>query len=1064
MNKLSKRAISILVIATFLLSMIPIMPAIAAPITIDEPTSEDYIWTEDSGLDVVYSPVEARFGSYSAFAPRGAGNPGLEISWSTDGDFAVRLGDLDTLTYWSMLINNLAVNPQDAIIVLAIDVDGNGVYTHGSGGDDYLFGEPFYFETGDGSGYTPAYDIWSEIDALDEDFLFWDRAADARNSSALKNLQWYIDNIDSGNVSDPRTIALVTDLSQDNVDITADSMVIGIYLEAGGLTLGGAPDDYNEVYIDDLTVNDVVFPIEPVNVVYVGDEITVSGTGVTSGVVVSIYWDVVTTVGLISTTPANPDGSYDAEFDIPDTIAGPHWIWVKDPNTGLTARSGIMYVKPVVEVSPTSGVIDDPITLTGGGFAPDTTVTVIFNDVDLLTVDTDAWGAFTTSFDVPELGDLGYDVDAWDGNGYTATDVFTVGPALTFDEVSGPVGSVVSVSGRGFSEVGDTEVDTVTLGGTACEVLDGPILIDTDGTFELEFIVPVVTEVDDYDVVISDNETLSSTLEYEVDGLSEIVISPTYGAPGATITITGSNFTQISGTEVAVVLGGDTLVTATTDGNGAFSDTFISPAVAFLTYDVTATDEYFIDATDSFKVGLIALIVNPTSGEAGTKIAITGIGFEPSGNYNLSFGSKLYEDYTDGVGSTGVSGTGAITDNFYIPNVAPGVYSLTIVDQAENELVTQFTVTESSTASLDPAVAPNNYNISISGYNFADIADGALDFVIYNSTYELDIDVLQDPTPSAAVTNDDGNFTAYWMVPTVDSEDLALGDYTINITDSEDLLVQLDFSVVAARVQVTPRKALFDRGNQISFDISNDFDLPESYIEIYSPDDTLYWITEDFTGVWVLIDDLYTVPYYRQTANQNPMELASDAPLGTWTYFFYDIDDEELMNGTFAVGASTAAQVDALLEDVRSDISGLAEDLAGVTDDMADDLNALSGEIAGVASNLANLADDIVSDLAGDIADATDAGNAALNAVEDLADSMTDLGNAVSDIADIASDSAVASQSAADAANDAVQAAQDAKDSASGLTTLVYGAIGASLIAALAAIVSLMQISKRIAG
>ena len=36
--------------------------------------------------------------------------------------------------------------------------------------------------------------------------------------------------------------------------------------------------------------------------------------------------------------------------------------------------------------------------------------------------------------------------------------------------------------------------------------------------------------------------------------------------------------------------------------------------------------------------------------------------------------------------------------------------------------------------------------------------------------------------------------------------------------------------------------------------------------------------------------------------------------------------------------------------------------------------------------------------------------------------------------------------------------------SASGLTTLVYGAIGASLIAALAAIVSLMQISKRIAG
>ena len=38
------------------------------------------------------------------------------------------------------------------------------------------------------------------------------------------------------------------------------------------------------------------------------------------------------------------------------------------------------------------------------------------------------------------------------------------------------------------------------------------------------------------------------------------------------------------------------------------------------------------------------------------------------------------------------------------------------------------------------------------------------------------------------------------------------------------------------------------------------------------------------------------------------------------------------------------------------------------------------------------------------------------------------------------------------------------EESISGLTTLVYGAMGASLIAALAAIVSLMQISRRFAG
>ena len=55
-------------------------------------------------------------------------------------------------------------------------------------------------------------------------------------------------------------------------------------------------------------------------------------------------------------------------------------------------------------------------------------------------------------------------------------------------------------------------------------------------------------------------------------------------------------------------------------------------------------------------------------------------------------------------------------------------------------------------------------------------------------------------------------------------------------------------------------------------------------------------------------------------------------------------------------------------------------------------------------------------------------------------------------------------KAAADAATDVKDAVETTQRQTSGLTTLVYGAIGASLIAALAAIVSLMQISRRIAG
>jgi len=436
-------------------------------------------------------------------------------------------------------------------------------------------------------------------------------------------------------------------------------------------------------------------------------------------------------------------------------------------------------------------------------------------------------------------------------------------------------------------------------------------------------------------------------------------------------------------------------------------------------------------------------------------LSITGIGFEP-GSYNLTFGDEENADYGT------VSGGEAIADTFWIPNVTPGVYEVLIVDSSDNELTAHFTVTDMSHASMDPTIAPNEYNITISGYNFADDAE-PVDFRIYNSTDDWDMDVLNDPGAIPTETDSDGNFTGYWIVP--DDSILSLGDYTVNITGDKGLMVQLTFSIVAARVDVTTSKPLFDRGNTVKFDISNDFDLPDSYLKIYSPDDTLWWITDDLIDeVWIQPNTLYTVPYYRQTANENPMDLASDAPLGTWTYIFYDADNEELMNGTFAVGPSTAAQVDELLDEVRSDIESLAVDVAGVTDDIQDDIDALSSDIGDVASDVDGLKDEIVGGLADDIASATAAANAAGDAIDDLENSLDNLKDSVGDIADTADSAESAANAAADAASDAASAAEDASSAASGLTTLVYGAIGASLIAALAAIVSLMQISKKIAG
>ncbi|KKK50266.1 hypothetical protein LCGC14_3126750, partial [marine sediment metagenome] len=68
-------------------------------------------------------------------------------------------------------------------------------------------------------------------------------------------------------------------------------------------------------------------------VVY-NDELSVYGSGVTAGADVSVYWDLLTSDGLLNTTDGNPDGTFDLTIDIPSDLAGNHYLWARDESTG----------------------------------------------------------------------------------------------------------------------------------------------------------------------------------------------------------------------------------------------------------------------------------------------------------------------------------------------------------------------------------------------------------------------------------------------------------------------------------------------------------------------------------------------------------------------------------------------------------------------------------------------------------------------------------------------------------------------------------------------------------
>jgi hypothetical protein len=675
-------------------------------------------------------------------------------------------------------------------------------------------------------------------------------------------------------------------------------------------------------------------------------------------------------------------------------------------------------------------------------------------------VETSDFGSVSKTATIPDIDDMDYGdyhFYAFNDKGKADSKAFTIGAVITLDIDEGPVGSVVEIRGSGFTTgewIGDQTDDVVITGdGVAdvqCYIVDLPVTFEEiEGTeFKVEIVIPSV-DMDDYDTItVTDDSTLGSpnvaSADFEITGEAEIEISPEYGVQGTTISIEGFNFSAIDDEEIALNLyaeggGGGILVEIDTydaDNDGEFSDTFTVPARTSDTYTIKAEQtDWGIVAEADFRIGMMIVILSPESGPTGKLVTITGTGFTENGEWNATFGDLDLIDDGD------VDGTGNLGDpdipTFYVPTVDPGVYTLTLLDiDTEIEVEVEFTVTDKTMIASDPMQAPQDYNVSLTGSYFAadddDLSDVTLEWVLWNETDDWEMEVwytTPGPVWVESIVDDDGNVTAWWKFNAPDATsdgdiELDVGTYWINVTDSKDLFAQFEFNVVEKTVDIEPRKSVFRVGDTLAFNLESSFAQEDSYIKIWDPSGDLYWRTDDFTDVWLSVGTVELVPYYEQVAGGNPMTFLDDAPLGTWEWSWYDEDDDVVDEGTFTVEAAAADVIGEQVADLANDIT-----------DLADQLTDVSSEF-----------DDVQSDIADVAAIAEQAVSAAQQAAE-----------AVQTVAQTANQANTAAENAA-------TAAEAARDAANSLTTLVYGAIGAALVAALAAIVSLMQISRRIAG
>ena len=923
-----------------------------------------------------------------------------------------------------------------------------------------------------------------------------------------------------------------------------------------------------------VTVTEITIQEKPYTVVtegVYGDDLAVVGGDVTAGVDVNIYWDAVKAwdgeKGLLNSTEAGSDGSYVVWFEVPEAVAGKHYLWAKDTDTGETEVSDFFTVESLVEVSSSSGLPGDKITVDGYGFGDEKDIAVLLTDVpvpggtpatesigtadnfetefsdDLTntpiepdtvevdggtagtlfdngdgTLDTGGVGigtinyvtgeievtfdsaptgygsidcnydyfkdvadtvyVFTTAPDSNDLGSfsrvvtlpaltaMDYDqtlyLYAFDDVDNEDTAVFAIGAVITVDVDEGPTGTVVEIRGEGFDDAEDIDAGDIVITGdgvtdVACYIDEEPVDIEApDGDFKLDIVIPTVSDIDDYDKIEVTDAVGKNTAaaDFTVTGDAEIEVEPEFALPGERITISGYNFTAISDEDVVVELWDEwpagskvvDLKTFETDSDGEFSGKATVPAgLDYTSYDLVAKQtDYSIDADTGFRVGLMTVIPVPDDeGPTGMSVILTASGFTDDGAWNATLGDvAIFEDMT-------AEPDGDISEQFYVPTVPVGTYAITVFDiEAEIEVTTEFEVTDTTFATIDPVTAPNDYNVTIEGWYFTTIDEGSLEFVIFNETDDWDMDVLQGDPGDDAETNEDGNFTAWWEVP--DKDTLDIGEYTINVTsnnpgDGPDLFAQIAFRLVAETIAIRPRKTQFAIGETVSFIIESSFTLHNSYIEIDDPKGNLYWTTDKFTDgsdntddLWVKVGVLQVLPYYSQTAGGNPMIMLDDAPLGTWSWTYYDEDDEELDSGSFTVSAAPAIVLEERMGELEAVISGLSGDVS----DLSGDVSGLSDDVAGLKT-------------------AISAAEAAADAANAAAKSAAD---AISDVADTAADAKTAADAAKSSADAAKTAADDAKSAAGGLSSLVWGAIIASIVAALVGIFSLMQISRRIAG
>jgi hypothetical protein len=331
------------------------------------------------------------------------------------------------------------------------------------------------------------------------------------------------------------------------------------------------------------------------------------------------------------TALAIPSASLDNHTDTADAFVSGKSV----ASTTIKLRQ----LTPTIAVAPASGQAGAKVTVSGSGYAANLNVTVHFGGRQVGSAKTDSSGSFSMSFTVPTgMSSGNVTVKADSAPGWAAQSTFDLlaspprySPTLVVYPTTTIPGAQIFLTGTDFPPN-----TTATISGSF-HLTSGKIGVvrvsastGAKGTFDHVAMNVPANAATATDPVKASASGFVGSASLTVQRLKPtIVLSPAVAVPGTKITVQGFGFA--ANTKATVSFNGTRVATATTNGAGKFTATFLtSQALATGRYTVSAvgsggdsaatglrvqrqiqTTYYFAEGNTSYAYGLYLALFNP---------------------------------------------------------------------------------------------------------------------------------------------------------------------------------------------------------------------------------------------------------------------------------------------------------------------------------------------------------------------------------------------------------------------------------------------------------------------